>query len=218
MKVILTTGADIISMEELQMDQFQEVQDILIANGYHFSRKNVLENNHHMAVFSRHPLDQVRFISKSYSPSIAGRIHLSNNKFDQEFYFFSSFFEVVNDPSSFSMLRQDLDSLAAQARSVGSPVLACGTYNLVSWSNELQTFRKDSGLKSSWRGSMPSSPYGHISLLDRPTQHIFYSDHFKCVSFDRISSFRSAHLGILGTYQFIDDQQLPNVRKTSQKF
>jgi endonuclease/exonuclease/phosphatase (EEP) superfamily protein YafD len=112
--------------------------------------------------------------------------------------------------SAFKQLQKQLDTIAFKIKSINAPTITVGDYNVPASANEVQQFRQMANLNDSRRGYRPSRADGHFSLLDVPTDHIFYTNHFNCIDFQTISGVESERLGIMGVYQFVQDSLIVN--------
>lgn len=219
LKLILNANADIISLQEVELSALEKVHEFFTCCGYPYYECMQNETRQKaMVVYSKHPF---RFITQVNDPNalgIIGKIELITGGTLQELSFFSTFLAPVKDEVTYTQLRKRLQNYAHRLNMIDEPLLACGDYHLVSWSRDIQTFKTQARLNDSRRGFLPSAPYGHFSLFDYPFDHIFYSNHFKCISFETISSATTSHLGIVGTYQFENQDSTINVRTASQEF
>ncbi len=101
--------------------------------------------------------------------------------------------------SSFEDLRTQLGVLATTVRKSPFPVLTAGNYNLDQFSDELQDFRAQADLADSRKSMSPT--------INPPTDHLFYTEHFECLSFFNVYDDHSNKVGIMGEYQFKKDAQ-----------
>ena len=160
-----------------------------------------------LAVFSKYPiLHQDTFMSDGL-PNVIGSF-LAEGK-GEELYFVSSCTLPPFYTSDYERLQKQLNQVAEKTKALNAPIITMGDYNLVQWSNEIQNFRAAAQLKDSRRGVItPSSPTDLLSaIFNYPHDHIFFSKHFKCISFQNLSSPSSNHIGIQGAFQFnpLDD-------------
>lgn len=217
--LILNTRADIISLQEVEWNSLEKVHEFFTCCGYPYYEcmENELRNTA-MVVYSRYPFSFISQLNDPNALGILGKIERQGKKMPQELVFFSAFLNPVKDEKTQGQLRKRLQNYAQNLNMIDKPLLACGDYHLVSWSKDLAVFRTAAGLNESRRGPLPTSPHRYFSLFDFPFDHIFYSDHFKCISFETISSTTAPHLGIVGTYQFENQDSIVNVKTTAQEF
>lgn len=219
LQLILAAKADIISIQEVDLAALEQVHDFFTCCGYPYYECMQNETRQKaMVVYSRQPFRFVTQVNDPNALGILGEIELTIDHKPQSLSFFSTFLTPTKDEVIYTQLRKRLQNYAHRLHQVEEPLLACGDYQLVSWSRDLQAFRTQAKLKDSRRGFLPTSPHGHFSLFDYPFDHIFYSNHFKCISFETISSTTTSHLGIVGTYQFENQDTVVHVEATSQEF
>ncbi len=216
---MFNTQADLISVQEIPTDSLDAVNNFFACCGYPFFQcvtDTVSELS--MVIYSRYSFEFVRDLHFPEAPGVIGKIELPvEGASPSQFYFFNSYFRPSYDEEAYNKTRKNLQFFAQELRRINSPLLVFGDYHIVSWSKDLQDFRETSRLQDSRRGITPTSPHGYISFWDYPFDHIFYSNHFKCISFETISSASTTHLGIVGTYQFKNKDQGKDVKQTSQE-
>lgn len=212
LKLILQENADLISVQEIELAELEKVHDFFTCCGYPYYECMQNEARQKaMVVYSRHPFRFVTQVNDPNALGILGEIVLVAGDTPQNLSFFSAFFTPAKDELTYRQLRKRLKNYAHRLSQLDEPLLAFGDYHLVSWSRDLQAFRVQAGLSDSRRGFLPTSQ-GHFSVFDYPFDHIFYSSHFKCLSFETISSTTTSHLGIVGTYQFENQDSVHNVK------
>ncbi len=215
---ILDTKADVLSIQEIPYDLRSYVHEIITCFGYPYYQEIVDSTRSvAMSVFSRHAFEFVRKIEAPQAPSIAGKVKLPmRNGEDYEFYFFNSCIYLPDSEETYARNTENLMLFSEELQRIQAPLFVFGDYHMVSWSRDLQVFRQHTRLNDSRRGIMPTSPHGYFSIFDQPLDHIFYSNHFECINFETISSASTLHLGIVGTYQFGDEERKNDVKQTSQ--
>ena len=199
------TGADpdILSIQDIPPSQLPGMHSYLQRKGYSFFQFEPDRRRHlETALYSRYPIEFIRSIRHRDTPCIFGRMKLSSDTEDfPSIYFISTF--LYNSEQTGDSIASQLYSIAGQIDRNKAPVLAMGNFNLVPWSHHLQSFKHLSALENSRRGMQPVSRQGHFTLFNRPTAHIFHSDHFKCVNFETLSCGETPNIGIIGTYQLV---------------
>ncbi|MBK7869604.1 MAG: endonuclease/exonuclease/phosphatase family protein [Saprospiraceae bacterium] len=215
---MLRTQADVISLQEIPIDSIAAIMNFFTCCGYpnvHCLRDS--SRNSAIALFSRFPFDVLREVNFPNAPGIAGKMEIPDPEIgSREIYFVNPYFYPSYNEAAYDKTRENLRLFAQGLNGIQVPLLVFGDYHIVSWSKDLQLFKETAGLNDSRRGIMPTSPHGYFSLFDYPFDHIFYSNHFKCISFETISSASTTHLGIVGTYQFENQQRSSDVQQTSQ--
>lgn len=216
---MFNSKADLISVQEIPIDSLKAINNFFTCCGYPFYQCVVDSTSQSaLVVYSRYSFDFVREINFPDAPGVVGKIQLpTEGASPNAFYFFNAYFRPSYDEEAYQQTKKNLHFFGQELNRINSPLLVFGDYNIVSWSKDLQEFRETSHLQDSRRGISPTSPHGYISLWDYPFDHIFYSNHFKCISFETISSASTTHLGIVGTYQFENKDRGKDVKQTSQE-
>ena len=96
---------------------------------------------------------------------------------------------------SFEQLRNQLSHLADNVIGSGNPAITTGNYNLDQFSEELQDFRAKANLNDSRKSMSPS--------LNPPTEHLFYSRFWECLTFGNLYDSLNHKIGITGEYQLL---------------
>ena len=211
---ILASDSDILSLQEVTPDWNILLKDALKEYFPH-SRTIVRIDPYGIAVYSKYPMQSLDTFSVNNIPNIIGSIRAKG--VGKHVYFISSVTKPPFSSKTYEDLKQQFDKISYYVKTLKSPVLTIGDYNVVSWSNEIQHFREKSHLKDSRRGFLPSYPTGYFSFFSIPVDHIFYSPDLECTDFKTITSSSSEHLGIQGTFQFISNFSNVNSR-THSKF
>lgn len=213
---IIDSDLDIIALQEVPPSIFPRIHDTLLFYGYNYYQfEPDSERNQETAVYSRYPIEFLRSIRQHNVPCISGRLILPLEDSLRELRFL-----YTSMPTGSPMTDKASAQLYMLGRQLGqtrSPVLALGNFNLLPWSYHLQVFKKRSALQDSRQGIRPASRQGFLTIFERPTDHIFYSHHFKCVSFNSISDRNGANIGITGTYQLEIKGLINHVQQTSRK-
>lgn len=103
----------------------------------------------------------------------------------------------VLNSNDYKSLNEHLDLLAAKTELIENRKIAIGNYNIVPFSQEIQSFREKSNLKISSRSYLPSHTTGNIFYS--PLDHIFYSEDLKCISLVELKTDKE-HVGLKGVY------------------
>lgn len=155
-----------------------------------------------IAVFSKFKINNQDTFFVENLPNIVGSIKPDGQ--DQELFFISSTTLPPFYTKDYDRLKKQLNRIAEKASAINAPILTLADYNLVQWSDEIHDFRDKAGLKDSRRGFSPSAAGNSVfgSFFESPRDHIFFSEHFKCIGFQNLESSSSQHLGIEGSFQF----------------
>ena len=199
---ILAVNADVISLQEVTPDWDAELEEALTEK-YPFSKTLVRLDPFGLAIYSRYPFVSIDTFMFEDIPNIIGTVQLMD--VEQEVCIIASHALPVFYTSDFERQRNHLMTIAGYTRHTNCPVITVGDYNAVPWSYEIQDFKFAANLNDSRRGFMPASN-GAFSLFQIPSDHIFYSNHMRCVGFQEINS-SSGHLGIFGSFQFNKNTQ-----------
>ncbi|MEM9888997.1 MAG: endonuclease/exonuclease/phosphatase family protein [Bacteroidota bacterium] len=154
-----------------------------------------------MAVLSKHAFTAKQF-NYGEMPNIFGELHVQG--FGKA-YFVSTHTVPALTSTDYMRNQEHLEIVSHQCNALDAPLIALGDYHLVPWSPEIRTFRTNTALNDSRIGFAPSFIDGKVNFLDVPQDHIFYSDHFKCTSFSILSTSESPHMGIVGTFEFLQE-------------
>ena len=92
-------------------------------------------------------------------------------------------------------LQAQLDEVSAEVLADPNPVILLGDLNAVPWSPEINRFTSRTGLRDSRRSQLPSYEAGMPGLFDTPVEHIFYTEHLRCVRFETLRTASAAYLG-----------------------
>jgi len=122
-------------------------------------------------------------------------------------YFISSHTTPALTAKDYLSNQSHLELIRSEFGTLDAPLITFGDYHLVPWSPEIKMFREAVNLNDSRIGFMPSFIDGSVNFLNVPQDHIFYSDHFKCTSFSAIYGEDSPHLGIMGTFEFLSQEE-----------
>lgn len=153
-----------------------------------------------MAVFSRYAIEKQDTFFFDGLPNISGCIKTEGN--GQEWHFITSNTLPPFYSKEYQRLQNQLIEVAERAKDIEAPIITVADYNLVPWQVEILDFRESTKLQDSRRGFSPASATSFLGgLFGLPHEHIFHTDHFKCVSFNNLK-YSTGHLGIIGTFQF----------------
>jgi endonuclease/exonuclease/phosphatase (EEP) superfamily protein YafD len=207
LNVLRKTNADIISVQEVDRNWAHVLEDSL-RNMYPHQCGYLSSNLYSLKVLSKHSFAICDTLFCDKVPSLI--LGFKNKPKDKPVYIISTFIEPPVFSSAYKRLQKQMDTIAFKIKSIYAPVITVGDYNIAASTNEIQQFRQMANLNDSRRGYRPSRADGHFSLLDVPTDHIFYTNHFNCIDFQTISGVESERLGILGVYQFVQDSLIVN--------
>lgn len=202
---ILHTDADIVSIQGTQTDHFSVLHAILTSGPYsHYQFSATAPRPPGLAIYSRLPLSYVKKANNEQTSTVLGRVELDGGR---AFHFISLYFLPARNQQSYRELQRQIRAMSFQARQIDAPLLVFGKYNLKPWSRTLREYKDFSRLQNSRRGMQPTWPHGYLDLADDLSDHIFFSNHFKCIRFETISCGAEPHLGICSTFEWVNDNE-----------
>jgi len=104
--------------------------------------------------------------------------------------------------------RKFLDRLSDYISGIYEPLIVAGTFNYVSWDNQMVRFRYESNLHDSRKYYFPSITQGSKSIFSTPIDHIFYNDYLECIQFKNIEDDKNTRIGIRGRYQINPNEKI----------
>jgi endonuclease/exonuclease/phosphatase (EEP) superfamily protein YafD len=206
LNILRKTSADIISIQEVTPDWSHVLEDSLKMYPHQCSYQSL--DIYSLKVLSKHSFAICDTLFCDNVPSLI--LGFKNKPKDKPVYIISTYIAPPLFTSAYKRLQKQLDTIAFKIKTINAPVITVGDYNIAASTNEIQQFRQMANLNDSRRGYRPSRADGHFSLLDVPTDHIFYTNHFNCIDFQTISGVESERLGIMGVYQFVQDSLIVN--------
>lgn len=190
-KSIIAEKPDIISVQEVTPD-WDEALQRLLEKDYPNYRTFKRIDNYGIAIFSKYPLNRIDTFETNHVPNIIGSIRV-DSLYPDVFFVASQTVPPINT-TSYAAIRYHLSRIAASVRAIDAPILTFGNYNCVPWSSEIQRFRDETNLSDGHRYFSPDAP--------SPTDFIFFSSHFNCLSFEPLKDKNREVIGIWGDYQF----------------
>ncbi len=163
-----------------------------------------------LALLSKYPLESIDTFHFNNKPNLIGKVSTPYSKIN----LISSHTLPAKDKTSYNQLVSHLNVLSDKIKEFDAPYITLGEYNAVSWSYEIKEFRNSSGLKDSRKGISPTFPSGQMDFMEIPVDHIFYSNHLRCLDFETLDGKETSHLGIMGIYEFKPTPKTLNVSKT----
>jgi hypothetical protein len=197
---MLTSDACILSIPNIDPIVYEFLRDTLAEKFPYYSQRIGFDPG--IAVFSKFEISNQDTFFVDDLPNIVGSIKPDGQ--NQELFFISSTTLPPFYAKDYDRLKTQLNRIAEKASAINAPILTLADYNLVQWSDEIHNFRNKAGLKDSRRGFSPSGAGDNVfgSFFESPRDHIFFSNHFKCIGFENLESSSSQHLGIKGSFQF----------------
>jgi endonuclease/exonuclease/phosphatase (EEP) superfamily protein YafD len=200
LKTLRKTNADILSIQDIPYDWGRILTDSL--KGFYPHQCDYQSVGiYSLKVLSKYSFAVCDTLFCDQVPSLI--LGFKNKANDSQIHIISTYIGPPVFSSAYAQMQKQLDTLALQIKRHSAPTITVGDYNIHASSSEIQHFRQLANLNDSRRGYRPSD--GYFSLLDVPTDHIFYTNHFNCIDFQTISGTHSERLGILGVYQLVKD-------------
>jgi endonuclease/exonuclease/phosphatase (EEP) superfamily protein YafD len=198
LEVLKKSEADIICIQELSPTLDTILLRKLKGQYPHYSHiKNI--GYYGMALFSKIPLNKKEPLMVDDIPNLVTSITFAN----EEIYLVCSYTEPPVDQTRYTLLKKHLQGVAEYIAQLKNSVVTIGNYNTVSWSNEIQDFKRARQLQDSRLGFMPTFPNNNYTIFKVPNDHIFYSEKLKCINFQLVGS-----LGIMSTLQLKSYEEL----------
>ncbi|MEY4927278.1 MAG: hypothetical protein RI894_1714 [Bacteroidota bacterium] len=190
-KEIVAAKPDIISVQEVTPD-WDDALQTLLEKDYPNSRSFKRIDNYGIAIFSKYPLNRIDTFETNHVPNIIGSIRVDS--LYPDVFFVASQTVPALTANSYETIRHHLSCIAARVKNINAPIITFGNYYCVPWSSEIQSFRDDTNLSDGHRYFSPDAP--------SPTDFIFFSHHFNCLSFEPLKDKNKEVIGIWGDYQF----------------
>ncbi|MEM6964619.1 MAG: hypothetical protein AAF573_07640 [Bacteroidota bacterium] len=196
---IFESDACLLSLPNIDLDIYEFIRDTLREKYPYATERVGFEPG--IALFSKYKISRKDTFFVDGLPNIVGSIRAEGR--GQELYFITSNTLPPFYTRDYDRTKRQLNRIADIVNTIGAPILTFADYNLVPWSDEIHDFRDKAHLKDSRRGFTPASSTSLIgSFFDSPRDHIFFSEHFKCIGFENLKSSTYKHLGIKGSFQF----------------
>jgi len=193
------TDADLISFQEVDSTWMDELI-IRLKNQYphyHLAYQEV----HGVAIFSKHPVEDLTTYYWGGEPSLTGNIMLP----DTTVHFVATHTLSPRNEKRYTKRNQHLRQMGRYLKSIEGPVLAIGDFNAVPWSPHIVQIRRQSRLFDSRRSFTPTYP-ARWKIGGIPIDYILHSDEVQCLNFQSVEMAGSDHKGVLGEYHFTTEE------------
>lgn len=198
---ILTTDADLISIQEVTPDWHEILQESL-AKKYPYSNAIVRFDPFGIAVYSKYPFQNLDTLVYEGIPNLTGTIKTEGK--GKSIHFISAHTTPPLFSSAYDKMKIQLDMIGEYAKKIDAPVITLGDFHAPPWWGEIQDLKDVAQLQDSRR----SATYGFSDVFQTPVDYIFYSNQLTCIDFKAVlNSNTSHHLGIQGVYQFNSNVQ-----------
>ena len=220
-RLILENKVDILSLQDIPLEDIKMIKTKLGRAGYHFSYEvESPDQASGIALFSIYPITYAAGAPYFGNPNIVGKLQLPFQiNQSSELYFVSTYIDddKVYSVQEAALFRKELHYLAGQFNQINAPLIVFGEYNAISLGSEISNFRRHARLIDSRAGFTFPSPMQFLAGGDKVVNHIFYSSELKCISFEPINYFTYPNHGMVGTYEFVVKDTSSNAKQTSQE-
>ncbi len=194
LSILKDQPADLLVLQSLDLPAVQQLRDSLQAEyPFQFGTNHI---DQALWVFSRWPMGVYHINDEPDQPEVAGLMYIPELMDTLEFI--ATFMYPIFTRADIKGYQTHLKFNETIIQERQHPILMIGQFNEVSWAPDIRKFRDNTLLKDSRRGYLP----GFNDLLDKPTDHIFYSKELSCVGFRNRVDSTGSFLGISGTYQW----------------
>lgn len=153
-----------------------------------------------MAVFSKHPLEGVRYILNDEPPTVVGNMCLPQGKVR----FISTHTSAPILQGRISRRYQQLDKLSKEIYHYQHlPVLLLGDFNAVPWERLIRDFKQTTQMQDT-RNSLTVTFPTWAPWLGIPIDYIFYSPKLICKGLTTFRHTGSDHMGLVGEFGWYD--------------
>jgi endonuclease/exonuclease/phosphatase (EEP) superfamily protein YafD len=205
--------ADLISFQEVDYRWENSLKEGL-SEQYPYYKIIVRKDPYGIAVFSKHPLENVRVLHFGNMPNISGDVKING----QPIHFVTSHTRAPMRPVDYNRRNRHIKSVARYLNKIKGPKLAIGDYNSVPWDDQIVRFKKDSDMRDS-RKSLAATYPSHYAIARIPLDYIFHSKELVCKGFKTVNGTASDHFGVVGVYRFKGQQKTKkNDQTTASQF
>jgi len=190
---------DLVSFQELTPDWNMDLNDLLKID-FPYSESEVRIDPYGMAIYSRLPFKHIEVFRCKDKPNLKSIVE----KDGKEFQVVCSYLTPALDQRSIEAASIQLTRIAEEIKKSDLPLIALGEFNMVYWTNEIRAFRSKARLTNSRRGLSDGN-------LRVPYDHIFFSEELECTEFKEVKDGDQNYIGIMGTYQLRDMDDLSQV-------
>lgn len=180
-----------VETDEWWLAQLQE-----FAETYPYTVWHPQDNYYGMMLFSRLELvePQLKFLVEDDIPSIHTRVRLRDGR-EVKLHCLHPRPPVLNDGNERSTERDaELLIVGREVENAEGPTVVLGDLNDVAWSHTTHLFERISGLLDPRVGrGFYNSFNAHHAFLRFPLDHLYHSNHFRLVDFERLPAFGSDH-------------------------
>lgn len=178
---------------------WKQLVDSTLSSHFPYKAELLRIDDFGQVIYSKNPITRVDTISTSSSPSLIAEVKIS----DEFTYLLAGFYSLPPVHSTaYTELHNRLDELANFLHSrPNQNQLVFGGFNLVTWSEELTSFKNNLHLSESRLTNSSNDRINRNILFMQPVDHIFISDHLDCLNFGPLVK-SEVNSGLYGRYQF----------------
>ena len=207
---------DLVSICFHNSRQTSELTNKMTQLGFIYQKGFPLSLGEEVRLFSKREFHSLNFVQKGKAYAILGILKLNDQPIYKHLAFINTSLPSLEESvESSSFFEEDLDYLIKRVQNLEFPLLMFGQYNKVPWSSDLAKLQSEVGLSISNRNLLVRSTNRIFPNLQVPTEQIFYSNQFKCISFETERLGSTNQFGMFGTYQFNQKAKNPNAFTTS---
>lgn len=203
-KTLINSNADIISLQDLDLDWDYILKEQLLAT-YPYEKSIISLGLFNTAIYSKYPFIEIDTFHYKDAPNIHGCVEIDN----QKVHFITSMTVPPVDMRAFQEIENHLLSIAQYISEIDAPFITLGNYNVVPQSSEINRLKQKVGLYD--------SRTNQSLVAEGPVDHILYSKELECTDFVTLTEVGNNKIGIMGTYQFNRKYVKANVSKTKNK-
>lgn len=219
LQIVSNKHPHLLAIHQQNLECLDSIAIILKEQTYRYHQFYLLDTEERIDIFSKFPLQQCHIIQIGSTSSVVGKLVIPSFSGRQALAFIASEFSSTSHISYDEYHQKHLEFLVEQSQKSNIPLLLLGDYNKAAWSKELAYIRQNGNLQVSYRGVLAQAKAEKFPYLRIPTQHIFHSNHLRCIDFEVKMLGANEQFGIFGTYQFVNYSDIaPNAIKTSRKF
>jgi len=202
LELIERLDPDIVFLLEIDDRWFAALRGLETKYSHRIARPQ--DDTYGMALYSRLELidTEIRFVRQEHIPSVKATVKLPSG---ETFQLYGLHPSPPAPQYAETTLQRDAELVLVgrEAKLYDGPAVVMGDLNDVAWSHTTRLFRRISGLLDPriGRRTMPTFPVA-TPLLRFPLDHIFVSNHFKLVAFERLEDVGSDHFPVWVSLQF----------------
>lgn len=201
---LLGIDADFLSFQELTPD-WNEHLVAGLSPTFNYVQTMTRLDQYGMGFFSKVPFQSLDTLYFNEIPNLATSVRMNGKEICN--IISCQVVPPVNQ-SAFVSIGQHFNAVSEYIKTLKGPVMVLGDFHLPPWSEEVQKFKTTANLLDGRRDIHPRNIDGSMSLPRIPVEHILYTDLFECTSFSEIGNAIVGRIGITGTYQLQENEEM----------